>query len=111
MIGDGVMPTPVNVDGTALNATAMLPFQGQIVSMTQLLVKTRAVDQYLNVTITFERADGSTIVMKWDSRKALPAAAVTLLDSVTVGKMFDITNVLAWANNPYFYFTSFHDFG
>jgi hypothetical protein len=106
LIGDGVMPTPVNVDATALNATAMLPFQGQIVSMTQLIVKTRAVDQYLNVTITFERADGTTIQMKWDSRKALPAAAVTLLDSVTVGKVFDITNVLAWNNNPFFYFTA-----
>jgi hypothetical protein len=106
LIGDGVMPAPVNVDATALNATDMLPFQGQIVSMTQLIVKTRVADQYNNITVTFERADGSTIQMKWDSRKALPAEAVTLLDSVTVGKVFDITNVLAWNNNPFFYFTA-----
>ncbi len=98
--------TAVNVDAVALNATDMLPYQGRLVTLTQLKVTNRAVDQYNNVTLTLTQvATGRTILMKWDSRLALSTAAATLLGTLTVGKEISVTNVMAWLNNPYLYFT------
>jgi predicted extracellular nuclease len=102
-----VMPTPANVDAVALNAVDMLPYQGQLISMTQLYATAVATDSYGNITVTFEKlSQAKTIVMKWDSRVALSTEAAALLAGVAVGDLFNITNPLAWNNNPYLYFTS-----
>jgi len=101
------LPDAVNVDEIALNSTDMMPYQGRIVSMTQLYVSARVVDTYNNVTLTLNRlVEGKTITMKWDSRKALSTEAAALLEAIQVGDTINITNVLAWNNNPYFYFTN-----
>jgi hypothetical protein len=106
LIGDGVMPAAQNVDAVQIHASTMLAYQGEIITMTQMIVKSRTIDSFNNVTIVFERiSESGAITMKWDSRKALGTAAAALLETVTVGKVFDITNVLAWNNNPYLYFT------
>lgn len=98
--------TAVNVDAVALNATDMLPYQGRLVTLTQLKVTNRASDSFNNVTLTLTQvATGRTILMKWDSRVVLSSAAATLLGTLTVGKEVSVTNVLAWLNNPYLYFT------
>lgn len=98
--------TPVNADAVALNATDMLPYQGRLVTLTQLKVTNRTTDSNNNVTLTLTQvATGRTILMKWDSRVVLSTAASTLLGTLTVGKEISVTNVLAWLNNPYFYFT------
>ena len=100
------LPAAVNVDAVALDATEMLPYQGQIVTMTQMYVESFPTESYGNVSVMFERlADGAMIRMKWDSRKVLSTEAAALLASLQVGDVVDITNVLAWANGPYFYFT------
>lgn len=99
--------TAVNVDAVALNATDMLPYQGRLVSLSQLKVTNRATDTYNNVTLTLTQvATGKTILMKWDSRVTLSTEAAALLATLTVGKEVAVTNVLAWLNNPYFYFTN-----
>ena len=101
------LPAAVDVDAVALNATDMMPYQGRLVSMTQLYISARVVDQYNNVTLTLSRlVEGKTIVMKWDSRKALSTEAAAILAGLLVGDTINITNVLAWNNNPYFYFTN-----
>lgn len=101
------LPDAVNVDEIALNSTDMMPYQGRLVSMTQLYVSARAVDTFNNVTLTLSRlVEGKTIVMKWDSRKALSTEAAATLAALQVGDTINITNVLAWNNNPYFYFTN-----
>jgi hypothetical protein len=101
------LPAAVDVDAVALNATDMMPYQGRLVSMTQLYISARVVDQYNNVTLTLSRlVEGKTIVMKWDSRKALSTEAAATLAGLLVGDTINITNVLAWNNNPYFYFTN-----
>ena len=106
VVGDATMPTAVNVDDIGLNATDMLPYQGQLVTLTQLYVTAKSSDSYGNVTITFEQlATGLTIQMKWDSRKALSQAAADALTAVAVGQLFDVTNPMAWSNRPYFYYT------
>jgi hypothetical protein len=100
------LPAAVNADAVAMN-NDMLPFQGQIVTMTQMYVKSFPTESFGNISVVFERlADGSTINMKWDSRKALSTEAAALLASLEVGDIVDITNVLAWNNNPFFYFTN-----
>ena len=107
VLATSTVPAAVDVDAVALNAVDMLPYQGKLVSMTQLLVLTKATDSYGNVTVTFEQASsGKTIAMKWDSRVVLSAEATALLAGVAVGEAFNITNPLAWNNNPYLYFTS-----
>jgi len=96
----------VNADAVALNATDMLPYQGRVVTLTQLKVTNRAIDSFNNVTLTLTQvATGITIQMKWDSRVVLSTAANTLLGTLTIGKEISVTNVLAWLNNPYLYFT------
>ncbi|MCF7930994.1 MAG: lamin tail domain-containing protein, partial [Acholeplasmataceae bacterium] len=107
LVGDATMPTAMNVDAYALNATAMLPYQGQLVEMTGLYVSAVATDSYGNITVTLERlAEGTKLDMKWDSRQALSTEAAALLATVTVGDYFDVVNPLAWYNNPFFYFTN-----
>ncbi len=105
-VGDATMPTAVNVDAIGLNATDMLPYQGQLVTLTQLYVTAKSSDSYGNVTVTFEQlASGLTIQMKWDSRKALSQAAADALTAIAVGQLFDVTNPMAWSNKPFFYYT------
>jgi len=102
-----VIPTPVNVDAVALNAVDMLPYQGQLISMTQLLVTARTVDSYGNVVLTLKKiSENKTITMKWDSRVVLSTEAAAILAGVAVDDVINVTNPLAWANNPYLYFTS-----
>ena len=43
--------------------------------------------------------------MKWDSRTALSTEATATLAGVLENDMVDVTNVMAWNNAPYFYFT------
>jgi hypothetical protein len=43
--------------------------------------------------------------MKWDSRTALSTEATATLAGVLENDMIDVTNVMAWNNAPYFYFT------
>lgn len=98
--------TPANVDAVTLDATAMLPYQGRLVSMTGLKVTARTADQYNNVTLTLTQlSSNKTISMKWDSRTALSTEAAAVLAGLVVDKVINITNVMAWNNNPYFYFT------
>lgn len=98
--------TAVNVDSVALNATDMLPYQGRLVTLTQLKVTNRAIDGNNNVTLTLTQlATGLTVQMKWDSRVALNSAATTLLAGLTVDKIVAVTTPMAWNNNPYLYFT------
>ena len=97
--------TAVNVDAVALNATDMLPYQGRLVTLTQLKVVALPAQSYGNVVVLEQVATGKRIDMKWDSRVALSTAQAALLASLTVGKEVSVTNVLAWNNNPYFYFT------
>jgi hypothetical protein len=107
VIGTATMPTPVDVDAIPLNATDMLPYQGQLISMTKMLVTAKAVDSYGNITLTLKQVlTGSTIQMKWDSRVTLNTAASTLLNGIVVGNAFDLTNPLAWTSVPYLYFTN-----
>jgi len=108
VVGDGTMPTPVNVDAFALNATAMLPYQGQLVEMTGLYVSAVVTDSYGNITVTLERlAQGTKINMKWDSRTVLSTEAAALLATVVVGNYINVVDPLAWSsNNPYLYFTA-----
>ncbi|MCU0104222.1 hypothetical protein N7603_00910 [Acholeplasma vituli] len=98
--------TPVNADEVVLDATAMLPYQGRLVSMTGLKVTARTADSYNNVTLTLTQlSSNKTISMKWDSRTALSTEAAAVLAGLVVDKVVNITNVMAWNNNPYFYFT------
>jgi len=83
----------------------MIDYQGRLVEFTNLIIKKVEKDTYDNVTITFERVDGSSIQMKWDSRTALSTEAAALLATIVVGKKVDIVNPLAWNNAPYLYFT------
>ena len=107
VLATSTIPAAVSVDEVALNAVDMLPYQGKLITMTQLLVITRTVDSNNNVIVTFEQASsGKTIVMKWDSRVTLSTEAAAILAGVAVGDVFNITNPLAWNNNPYLYFTS-----
>jgi hypothetical protein len=106
LVGDATLPAPVDIDAIALTADALLPYQGQLVSMTQLLVTARTVDSFGNVTLVLNKvSEGKTIQMKWDSRVALGTAAAAVLADIAVNDVLNITNVLAWLNNPYFYFT------
>ncbi|MDO9629658.1 MAG: hypothetical protein Q7I99_07130 [Acholeplasmataceae bacterium] len=99
------LPAAVNVDAVALN-NDMLPYQGQIVTMTQLYVSSLPAESFGNVTVRLERlSEGTTFDMKWDSRKVLSTASAALLAGLKVGDVIDVTNVLAWNNNPFFYFT------
>jgi hypothetical protein len=105
-VGEATLPTAVNVDDVELDATAMLPYQGRLVTLTQLKVTGRAVDKYNNVTLTLTQVvTGKTITMKWDSRTALSTEATATLAGVLENDMIDVTNVMAWNNAPYFYFT------
>lgn len=98
--------TAVNADAVALNATDMLPYQGRLVTLTQLKVVALPAQSFGNVVVVLEQvATGKRIDMKWDSRVALSTAQAAVLASLTVGKEVSVTNVLAWNNNPYFYFT------
>jgi hypothetical protein len=98
--------TAVNVDSVALNATDMLPYQGRLVTLTQLKVTNRAIDSNNNVTLTLTQlATGLTVQMKWDSRVTLSTAAAALLATLTVDKVVAVTTPMAWNNNPYLYFT------
>lgn len=101
----GTMPEEVNVDAVSLTAEGMIDYQGRLVEFTNLIIKKVEKDTYDNVIITFERIDGSTIQMKWDSRTALSTEAAALLATIVVGKKVDIVNPLAWNNVPYLYFT------
>ncbi len=99
------MPTAVNVDAIALSDD-MLPYQGQLVEMTDLMVTAVDTDNYGNITVTLDRVLGEgSIVMKWDSRVTLSTDAAALLATVSVGSLVDIVNPLAWDNVPYLYFT------
>ena len=103
----GVMPEAVNVDAVELTPEAMIDYQGRLVEFTNLVVKTVNKDNYNNVTVTFERLDGASIQMKWDSRTAVSEDAAALLATIVVGKKVDVVNPLAWASNkPFLYFTS-----
>ena len=96
----------VSADAVGLNATDMLPYQGRLITLTQLKVTNRAIDSFNNVTLTLTQvATGRTVQMKWDSRVVLSTAASTLLGTLTIGKEISVTNVLAWLNNPYLYFS------
>jgi len=106
LVGDATLPTPMNIDALELTVDALLPYQGQLVSITQLLVTNRTVDQYGNVTLVLSKvSEGRTFQMKWDSRTALGTAAAAVLADIAINDVLNITNVLAWNNNPFFYFT------
>lgn len=105
-VGEGEVIVALNADAVELSAEAMLPFQGRLVTLTELVVSNRAVDNFNNVTLTLTQAlTGKTVQMKWDSRVALSTEAQALLDSLVVDVVINLTSVLAWNNNPYFYFT------
>lgn len=103
---DAVMPTAVNLDAMDLTAEALLPYQGQLVEISDLYVSEVSSDSYGNTYITFVRlADGAELDMKQDSRVTLSTEAQALLDSVVEGSYVTVTNPLAWSNDPYLYFT------
>src|SRR5690606_7508827 len=103
LVGDATMPAAVNVDDVELDATAMLPYQGRLVTLTQLKVTGRAVDKYNNVTLTLTQVvTCKTITMKWNSRVTLSTDAAATLAGVLQNDMIDVTNVMAWNKAPYF---------
>ena len=65
------MPAAVNVDNILLGNT-MLPYQGRLVTLTQLQVTKVDVDTYNNTTLTLlQLSSGNSITMKWDSLQPL----------------------------------------
>jgi predicted extracellular nuclease len=106
VVGEATLPTAVNVDDVELDATAMLPYQGRLVTLTQLKVVELPEQNYGNIVVRLQQvATGKMIEMKWDSRVTLSTAAKATLDGLAVNDLVDITAVLAWNNAPYLYFS------
>jgi len=103
---EAVMPTAVNVDDVLLNATDMMPYQGRLVTMTEMLVTNVATDSFGNITVTLRRpVEGTTVNLRWDSRVTLSTEADALIKGIEVDDVFDVTTVLGWSNAPLLYFT------
>lgn len=105
-VGEGTLPTAVNIDAHNFDAVALLPFQGRLVEMTNLFVKTRSSDSYGNVTVTFTNGTAD-IVMKFSSyTEDLTQAAKDRLALLVEGSKWNVVNPLAWDNfKPFLYFT------
>jgi predicted extracellular nuclease len=110
LVGDGTMPTAVNVDEFELTGAAMLPFQGLLVELNNLFVSNVAVDNYGNITLTLERpAEGTKVMMKYDSRADLTPEALLAIEAIQVGDVINVTTPLSWdtyGNAPFLYYTS-----
>lgn len=106
LVGDGVLPTPVDLDAVTLDATNLLPYQGQLVALTNMLVSDVYVDSYGNTTLTLVRvSDGTSVKMKWDSRTVLSTEANAALVAVVEGDVLNVQSVLGWAsNNPLLFY-------
>ena len=103
---DATMPAAVNVDAVPLTATDMLPYQGRLVTMTEMLVTNVAVDNFGNITVTLRRpVEGANVTLRWDSRVVLSTEQDALIKGIEVDDVFNVTAVLGWNNNPQLFFT------
>lgn len=100
-----VVPTKVNIDAAAaLDAAAMTPYQGKLVELTNLTVKSR--DDKNN--FVFERADGTTIAMSWFSSAVLSAEQTAVLADLKVNDKITYVDFMVYSNGvPKFTFTNF----
>jgi len=106
LVGDGVLPTPANLDAVTLDATNLLAYQGQLAEVTNMLVTDVYADSYGNITLTLTRvSDGTYVKMKWDSRVTLSTEANALISGVVLGDIVNVQTVLGWASsNPMLFF-------
>lgn len=106
LVGDATMPIAVNIDSFELDATALAPYQGQLVELTGLAVLEIDEDKYGNISVTLYDANANEeIILKWDSRFTLTTEAAAVLDSIAVNDVIDIVNPLAWDGGPRLFFT------
>jgi len=100
LVGDGTVPAAVSLDAVTLDNTNLLPFQGQLVSLTNMLVSDVYVDGYGNTTLTLTRvSDGTYLKIKWDSRTTLSTEAGAALTAVALGDVLNVETVLGWASS------------
>ncbi len=106
VIGDGVMPTAVNIDGHPITGAALLPYQAILVEMTGLVVSDIDIDRFGNYNITLLRiSTGEVIVVRWDARVDLTEEREEFITEIKVGDYFDIISPLAWrGDDPRFLF-------
>jgi predicted extracellular nuclease len=106
-LNTGTLPAATNVDAVMLNATDMLMYQGMLVELNNLLVTDVYADSWDNISVTLSRpAEGTSVVMKFDSRGTLTTEAQTALEAIVVGDVLNVTAVMAWSNGPFMYYTS-----
>ncbi len=106
----GTMPTPMDITDLELDEDALAMYQGQLVTITDLVVTDVYEDSYGNVTLTlFDVNSLETIRLKWDSRVTLGTTAADLLDSIAVNDVVNVTTPLAWSYGPFLYFTDSTD--
>ncbi|MDY0023424.1 MAG: hypothetical protein RBR66_00690, partial [Candidatus Izemoplasmatales bacterium] len=68
-VATGTAVTATNIDALALDETALLDHQGELVELTGMVITDVYIDSFGNYEFTLERlSDGEVIKLRWDSR-------------------------------------------
>lgn len=98
-----VVATPVSIDAVELTQAGLTNYQGKLVTLTNVLIKSRDGNNFV-----FERADGSTIAMSWFSSAVLSTEQAAVLADLKANDRITYTDFMVYSSGtPKFAFTNF----
>lgn len=95
-----------SIDGVAWTNEALLPYQGRLVTLSDLRVKTMIAPDKTGNVILERVVDGQTITLRLAATANISGAVKTAFEALKVGDIISVTAPLAWYNGAQFLMTN-----